>query len=156
MLEFKLLNLKDTENFASLFTKVITKNMIISLVGNLGAGKTTIIRNILKTMGIIGSIKSPTFTIVEPYNVNNINIYHFDLYRFDDESSWYDLGFDDYFNNDYLCFIEWAEKAKRAIPKIDITIEIILENNYRKILLLSETKWGAQCLKNLAKTVGNF
>jgi tRNA threonylcarbamoyladenosine biosynthesis protein TsaE len=156
MIELKIFSLKDTENFANLLAKVIIKNMVISFVGDLGAGKTTIIRNILKNMGISGSIKSPTFTIVEPYYVNDINIYHFDLYRFDDESSWYDLGFDDYFINNYLCFIEWAEKAKRAIPKIDITIQIIPNNEYRKIILLPETKWGIQCLKNLAKIVGNF
>jgi tRNA threonylcarbamoyladenosine biosynthesis protein TsaE len=156
MIELKIYSLEESEKLARLLAKNIKPNMVCSFVGTLGAGKTTIIRSILRHMGIGGSIKSPTFTIVEPYQINDINIYHFDLYRIDDASSWYDLGFDDYFTNSDICFIEWAEKAEMAIPKIDIVITIDIKQNYRNINISAKTELGRECLQNLTKNVENF
>ena len=95
---FNLESLNATENLATKIAQVIVPNFIVSLSGNLGAGKTTLTRAILRAIGITGSIKSPTFTLVEPYQLESYVVYHFDLYRFRDPEEWFDAGFDEYFN----------------------------------------------------------
>lgn len=121
---FILKDLLATENLAKLIARVIVPEFVVTLNGELGAGKTTLVRSALLALGVTGSVKSPTFTIVEPYQVNNLNIYHFDLYRFNDPEEWFYSGFDEYFGNNSICFIEWAEKAVGLIPVIDWQIKL--------------------------------
>ena len=92
--KFILNDLETTQRLAKGIAQVIVPNFVVSLSGNLGAGKTTLTREVLRNLGITGSIKSPTFTLVEPYQLPDYTLYHFDLYRFSDPEEWFDAGFD--------------------------------------------------------------
>lgn len=147
---FTLNTLATTTNLAKAIAKAIVPNFVIGLSANLGAGKTTLTREILRSIGIKGTIKSPTFTLVEPYAINEINIYHFDLYRFNDPEEWYAAGFDEYFSGRYICFIEWPEKGMNLIPNLDWNITIDISNQLeRRLIITALTNTGVKCLKNL-------
>lgn len=150
---FNLQNVDATTSLALKIANAIVPDFVIALNGDLGSGKTTLTRFILQSMGVEGSIKSPTFTIVEPYTAwNNLEIYHFDLYRFNDVSEWFYAGMDEYFSTQSICFIEWAEKAQKLIPKIDWTIEIIInDDESRTISIEALSQIGELCLSQLIK-----
>ena len=98
---------------------------VLHLRGELGAGKTTVVRGLLRTLGYPGRVKSPTYTLVEPYGDLRLNLYHFDFYRFKDRSEWLSSGFREYFNAESLCVVEWPERAGNLIasPDLDIHLE---------------------------------
>ena len=97
----------------------------IHLAGNLGAGKTTLARGILRGLGFEGRVKSPTYTLVELYVISKLNLYHFDFYRFSDPEEWNDAGFRDLFNSTNVCLVEWPDKAGELLtsPDLDIHLE---------------------------------
>lgn len=97
---------------------------IIHLTGDLGAGKTTLTRGIMRGFGFEGAVKSPTYTLVEPYEFVHCKIYHFDLYRLGDPEEVAFLGIDEYFKEGNLCVIEWAEKGNGLIPAADLSINL--------------------------------
>lgn len=107
---------------------------VIFLHGQLGAGKTTLVRGFLKSLGYTGLVKSPTYTLVEPYHIAGHRIFHFDLYRLKNVQELWDIGLEDYLISDAICLIEWPEKAKDILPKaaISCTIEICKEKG-RKV-----------------------
>jgi tRNA threonylcarbamoyladenosine biosynthesis protein TsaE len=155
-MKVQLKSLSDTHKLAELIAKVIIPNFVITLSGDLGAGKTTLVRDILQIMGITGSIKSPTFTYVEPYRLDNIDVFHFDLYRFSSPEEWLDMGFDEYFINPHLCFIEWAEKANGLIPPVDWNIILKVDNEIHNCEIMAYTNKGQECLKSLMKAGANL
>lgn len=106
----------DTKNFAKkLATKLKPKDVVV-LTGELGSGKTKFVEGFLSYYGLEDEISSPTFTIVNEYNKNDINIYHFDVYRLEDSSEFYEIGGEEYFENG-ICLIEWGELIEDALPK---------------------------------------
>ena len=117
------------------------------LRGDLGAGKTTLSRGLLRGLGFQGKVKSPTYTLVEPYVTSSFNIYHFDLYRFINEDEWEEAGFREYFNAESLCLVEWPEKAENLLPRPDIEVLLIVDGARRKATLSAKTKQGQQCLE---------
>ncbi len=150
--------------YAGQFARCIRAGLIVYLHGNLGAGKTTFVRGVLQSLGYIGKVKSPTYTLVETYelvadmidsngiNHNNnskYNIYHFDLYRFIDEDEWDAAGFREYFNPQSICMIEWPEKAENLLPQADVDIHLLIVNEARSIQFSANTLLGRQCLENL-------
>ena len=147
--KFILNDLETTQRLAKGIAQVIVPNFVVSLSGNLGAGKTTLTREVLRNLGITGSIKSPTFTLVEPYQLPDYTLYHFDLYRFSDPEEWFDAGFDEYFSAPQVSFIEWAEKAQGLIPQIDWQITISFKHNLRELIIDSLTITGDTCLTKL-------
>ena len=147
--KFILNDLAATQRLAKGIAQVIVPNFVVSLSGNLGAGKTTLTREVLRNLGITGSIKSPTFTLVEPYQLPDYTLYHFDLYRFSDPEEWFDAGFDEYFSAPQVSFIEWAEKAQGLIPQIDWQITISFKHNLRELIIDSLTLTGDTCLTKL-------
>ena len=143
-------DLKDESETLRLAEKMaifLRPNMNLYLKGELGAGKTTFVRGLLRGLGYQDKVKSPTYTLVEPYNLERFTIYHFDLYRFKDEHEWDDAGFREYFNNKSVCLVEWPEKAGHILPKPDISIELSHESFGRHIHLVSFTSLGTECLK---------
>ena len=95
---------------------------LIYLSGDLGAGKTTLSRGLLRGLGFTGRVKSPTYTLVELYVVSRLNLYHFDFYRFGEPEEWQEAGFRDLFNETNICLVEWPEKAGELLPPPDLTI----------------------------------
>ncbi|MSP86444.1 MAG: tRNA (adenosine(37)-N6)-threonylcarbamoyltransferase complex ATPase subunit type 1 TsaE [Methylotenera sp.] len=151
-----------TLTFAALLAKVIQPNLIIYLHGNLGAGKTTLVRGLLQALGHLGKVKSPTYALLEPYQVDTndyikLNIYHFDLYRFNDEEEWESAGFRDYFNAESVCIIEWPEKAQNVLPIADIDIvfdvKMIAQCLGRSLKVSAHSPLGKQCLQAISTAV---
>jgi len=117
---------------------LLAKNIdcgIIFLQGNLGAGKTFLVQNWLKSLGFEGKVKSPTFSLVENYQINNLTIYHLDLYRLNCAQELEFLGVLDDLNSKNLCLIEWAENGANCLPKPDLIIQIEINHNLRSYIL---------------------
>jgi len=131
------------------FSKCVLAGMVIFLHGDLGAGKTTFTRGFLQGLDFFGKVKSPTYTLVEPYTFTYLTVYHFDLYRFIDEEEWESTGFREYFNANSICLIEWPEKAGNLLPEPDIHVHIIHDGLHRKIQFLANTTQGEKCLPPL-------
>ena len=123
-------------------------NMLIFLHGDLGAGKTTLTRYILRELGVQGRIKSPTFAVAESYSVPPIAIWHCDFYRFDDPREWEDAGFRDIFANPGLKVAEWPEKAAGLAPQADVAIHIeAIDDTQRRVHLRPLSACGTQLLQ---------
>lgn len=106
---------------------------LVFLEGQLGAGKTTLVRGILRSLGHTGPVKSPTYTLLEPYEVAGRTVYHFDLYRIGDSEELDFIGIDELLDADALKLIEWAEKGATRLPGPDVTIRLSLEGEGRRV-----------------------
>ena len=115
---------EDTMFVAGMFAMAIGAGGVIYLEGDLGAGKTTFVRGFMRGLGFLDAVKSPTFTLVEPYELGRGQVYHFDLYRLGHPEELEYLGVDDYFNENALCLIEWPEKGSGYLPDCDILLSI--------------------------------
>ena len=125
-------------------------NAFITLHGDLGAGKTTLVRHLLRALGVQGRIKSPTYAVVEPHETAQLAIWHFDFYRFDDPREWEDAGFRDIFANPGLQVAEWPEKAAALTPLADLAIHIeAIDETERKVTLLAHTPRGRSLLQGM-------
>ena len=133
----------------AMFSQCAVAGTVVFLHGDLGAGKTTFTRGFLQGLGFVGKVKSPTYTLVEPYELNDLTVYHFDLYRFIDEEEWEVAGFREYFNASSICLIEWPEKAGYLLPEPDVHVHIMHDGLQRKIQFLPNTPQGEQCLAAL-------
>ena len=121
--------------------------MVFHLHGDLGAGKTSLVRGILNALGHTGRVKSPTYTLLEPYRAGGLDLRHFDLYRLRDEEEWEQAGFRDEFDGHNILFIEWPEKAH--VPPADIEIDIVILQQGRRAIIRGNTATGKACLNQL-------
>lgn len=131
----------------------VSAGLTIYLHGDLGAGKTTFVRGLLHGLGHQGKVKSPTYTLVEPYVISRFNIYHFDLYRFVDPEEWDAAGFRDYFNLQSLCLVEWPEKAGDLIPQADMDVTLTIEKDGRMLNIRANSEQARQCLDALVASI---
>ena len=122
---------------------------MIYLQGDLGAGKTTLTRGFMRAFGYTGAVKSPTYTLVEPYEFELCNIYHFDLYRLSDPEEVSYLGTDEYFAESNLCLVEWAEKGAKWLPGADLLIDMAYQGTGRRLTCQGLTEKGAIIAKRL-------
>jgi tRNA threonylcarbamoyladenosine biosynthesis protein TsaE len=111
---------------------VRAQGMVIALAGDLGAGKTSVVRALLRTLGVTGAVKSPTFTLVEPYVISSLDFYHFDFYRLADPEEFSFAGFREMFGPGAVCLIEWPEKAAGHLPPVDLRIDLQIEGEGRQ------------------------
>lgn len=141
-MKFQLNDEKSTLEFGGKLASLLPDKGIVFLHGPLGAGKTTLVRGILQASGHAGSTKSPTYTLVEPYQLPQRKFYHFDLYRIADPEELEYMGFRDYLDEKALCLIEWPEKGGDFLPKADLELSLSYEEEQRSIKLkVNNPKW---------------
>lgn len=138
-----------TTDFAARLAPSLHAGMVIYLSGDLGAGKTTLVRGLLHALGYGGRVKSPTYTLIEPYDLPGLNLRHFDLYRFRDAEEWEAAGFRDEFDENNICLVEWPEQAAELLPLADLEIVFNILPDGRTLDLYAHTAAGKQCLTAL-------
>jgi len=126
--------------------------LAIHLRGELGAGKTTLVRGVLRGLGWQGPVKSPTYTLVELYELSRLVLHHFDFYRFHDPREWIDAGFRESFNGRTVSLIEWPERAGGSLPPADVEIALELHASGRNAALTSSSVAGQKCLTLLEES----
>lgn len=141
-------NEADTQAFAArLAARPAIRDAFIELHGDLGAGKTTFVRHLLRALGAQGRIKSPTYAVVEPHELPGLNAWHFDFYRFTDPREWEDAGFRELFASPGLKLAEWPEKAAALLPVSDLAIHIEMQpDDSRLVRLQARTPRGRELL----------
>jgi len=138
-----------TSTFAHRLAALLKPGMTIYLRGELGAGKTSLVRYLLEELGYQGRVKSPTYTLVEHYHIAGLDLRHFDLYRLHNSEEWDSAGFREEIDGSNIILMEWPEKAQASIPHADLEIffKILLQG--REIEILANTETGKQCLEKL-------
>ena len=142
---------EDTQAFAQALSRpAAIRNCYIELQGDLGTGKTTLVRHLLRALGVTGRIKSPTYAVVEPHEAGDLAIWHFDFYRFNDPQEWEDAGFRDIFASPGLKLAEWPNQAAGRLPTPDLTIAIELcADETRQVHFSAHTDTGAALIQGL-------
>ena len=148
-----LKNEAGTAALGAALSSAIAPGMTIYLHGDLGTGKTALTRALLHAAGHAGHVKSPTYTLAEPYSVDiagrPTEVIHFDLYRMGSPEEFLDAGFREYFNHDTICIIEWPEKAGTVLPTPDINVFLVVSGEGREVELQALSEQGSQCLDRL-------
>jgi len=139
-------NEQQTLSIGACLAKHCLPGTVIYLKGDLGAGKTTLSRGFLRGLGYEGIVKSPTFTIIEPYLIAEREIFHFDLYRLGDPQELLSLGLEDYFTENSICLIEWPEKGEPELPAAHIICNLLNQEQHRKIIIQGITAKGQKIL----------
>jgi tRNA threonylcarbamoyladenosine biosynthesis protein TsaE len=148
-LDIKLPDPGATEKLGHALAAGARAGRVIHLRGDLGAGKTTLVRGLLRALGHAGRVKSPTYTLVEPYELSSLHFYHFDFYRLKDRSEWEQAGFRDYFGGQAMCAVEWPERAGDLLSPPDLDIALRFEGEGRSASVLAHGEPGAAWLSSL-------
>lgn len=135
--------------FAARLAPLLGDVSLFTLEGDLGAGKTTFVRALLAAMGYEGRVKSPTYALVEPYEIEGREVFHFDLYRLSDPEELDFLGLDDYFTGQSLCLVEWADKGEGMLPTADLKLSIDFAGSGRVLTLRPSSPEGASVIATL-------
>ncbi len=145
-----LANEEATLAFGACLAAALQEGGIITLRGNLGSGKTTLSRGLLRALGHKGAVKSPTYTLVEPYEIGTRKIFHYDLYRLNDPAELEFLGLRDFIDKQTLTLIEWPEKGEPLLPPADLDLTLAVEGNGRRISWQAYSIYGEQLATALA------
>lgn len=136
MLEFRSFSAEDTEKIAAEVSQKLSPGDVVCLFGEMGVGKTVFTNGLCRALGVCEYATSPTFTVVNEYNGEDFPVYHFDMYRIEDESELLEIGFDEYLNSGGICIIEWPENVPGSLPKKRINIKILRDSfTERKIVI---------------------
>lgn len=123
----------------------VTPGIVVWLEGELGAGKTTLVRALLRALGHHGAVKSPTYALVELYKLSRLCFYHFDFYRFNEPKEYVDAGLAEYFDDKAACFIEWPAKAGDYAPRPDLRLRFSFHGDGRRLLVEACSPRGQAC-----------
>lgn len=135
-----------TVAFGAALAQALAPGLTFWLEGDLGAGKTTLVRAILRALGHKGPVKSPTYALVESYAVSSLYLYHFDFYRLNQPEEFVDAGLGEYFSDTSLCFVEWPDKAAGFVPPADVVVRLRHEGAGRSLELAAFSASGQTCL----------
>lgn len=153
LLTFHLHDEAGTAALGAALSRALAPGLTLYLHGDLGTGKTTLTRSLLHAAGYIGHVKSPTYTLAEPYTIalagHPQEVIHFDLYRMGSPEDFLDAGFREHFNEHSICIVEWPEKADPVLPPPDISISLTVEGDGRNVELQALSDKGNQCLARL-------
>lgn len=148
-LSFQLTDTLATEGLGARLAELLRSGGVVFLEGTLGAGKTTLTRGLLHRLGHEGAVKSPTYTLVEPYELAGIRVFHFDLYRLGDPEELEYMGIRDYFLEQNLCIVEWPNRGAGVLPKPDLAIELTVSGTGRLARLQSSSVRGDAIMQSL-------
>lgn len=140
---------KEMLEFAGQFAHAVDNGTIIFLYGSLGSGKTTFTRGFLYGLGYEGKVKSPTYTLVEPYELDERKIFHFDLYRLTHPDELEQMGIRDYFTHDSICLVEWPENGFSLLPSADVACYFEFKNEGREVRIEALSDKGSEIVRQL-------
>ena len=152
VVSFEFSHEEETIIFGKRLASVLVSPLVLLFSGDLGAGKTTLIRAMLRGLGITGAVKSPTFSLVESYSLPAGDLlHHFDLYRIHDEAELEYIGFRDYFSNDAVCCIEWPERSAQVLSDADMCLAFQIEGTHRRLTVSGLSVMGVRTLSSLTE-----
>ena len=142
-------NEQATVEFGQQLARWLVPPLTLYLTGDLGAGKTTLSRGVIQALGHVGAVKSPTYTLVEPYEFDKFDIFHFDLYRLADPEELEYMGIRDYFTDRSLCLVEWPDNGHGLLPSADIHLYLRYVDTQRQVELKAQSAAGQAILNKL-------
>ncbi len=151
---FELPDEASTQRLGEALAPALQPGTVVFLEGDLGAGKTTLSRALIRALGHAGPVKSPTYSLVEVYVISSLYLYHFDFYRFESPEEFLDAGFDEYFNDASVCLVEWPERAQGCLPPADLRLRLYHAGVGRLLEAVANTPKGQACLNALIPAMG--
>ncbi len=138
-----------TAEFGGRLARAIVAGVKIELQGDLGVGKSSLVRALLRAKGYGGSVKSPTYSLVESYVIEGVFFHHFDFYRFVSEEEFMEAGLDEYFSGSAVCLVEWPEKAGQYLPRADLRITLSYQGEGRMLQVDALSSLGEEICRNV-------
>ena len=154
--DLKLPDAAATARLGAALAAGIAPGRVLHLAGDLGSGKTTLVRGLLRALGVQGPVKSPTYAWVEPYRISSLDLYHFDFYRFDKKTEWLSSGLREYFRPDAVCIVEWPERAEDLLAAPDLAVQLYYEGEARRAAITAHSPDGEEWLASLRRSLASI